>query len=603
MTAQPPTTIPTRDQVNPTDTWNLAKLYTSTEAWEADFEALQARLPELAAFEGKLSEGPETLRALLDIDIEVDRLLGKLYTYAARKSDEDTANSTHLGRKQRMLSLYTAYAESISYVSSELVSLPQETLDAYLTSDVLAPHRFNVEKIVRQKPHTLSAAEERLLAMAGEITRAPSQIFDQLNDADLDLGTLEDENGQQVELTHGAYRTFLAKPQRDVRKRFFHAFYGSYSQHRYTLAATLTSGVRANVFRAKARKHSSARAAALFGNNIPEAVYDNLLDTVHENLGGLHRYYSLHQRLLGLDDIHFYDVMAPTLPKVTMRFSYDEAVQLLHDALAPLGEAYVNTLVEGLRGGWVDRYENKNKASGAYSSGCYDSDPYILMNYRSELDDVFTLAHEAGHSMHTWHSKRQPPQYADYSIFVAEVASTFNECLLNHHLLQITNDPQQRAYLIQREIDDIRSTFFRQTMFAEFEHRLHQRVEAGKPMSLDDITGLYHEILEAYFGPDFTLDPELDLECLRIPHFYYNFYVYQYATGIAASLTLAQRVLAGESGALKAYIGFLSGGSSRFPIDLLREAGVDMASPEPVRAACAYFKQRVEELEGLMKEL
>ncbi|MHC4831714.1 MAG: M3 family oligoendopeptidase, partial [Planctomycetota bacterium] len=370
--------------------------------------------------------------------------------------------------------------------------------------------------------------------------------------------------------------------------------------HKHTLSAALQAGIKRDVFYARAKNHTSARAAALFRNNVPEAVYDNLIEAVHENLGGLYKYYELRRELLGLDEIHFYDLFVSVVPDLKMRHTYEEAVAKIIAALAPLGEEYTSTLNDGLLGGWVDRYENRGKRSGAYSSGCYDSDPFILMNFKADsLEHTYTLAHEAGHSMHSHYSKKQLPQNADYSIFVAEVASTFNEALLTHYMLETTDDPKMRAFIINREIDGLRGTLFRQTMFAEFEKVIHAKAEANEPLSLDVLTGAYHEILERYYGPDFTLDAELDLECLRIPHFYYNFYVFQYATGISAAIALAKKVIAGEEGALERYIGFLSAGGSKFPIDVLKDAGVDMTQKDAVAAALEHFNARVDELKAL----
>ncbi len=591
-----------RDEVDPKDCWDLSSLYADEAGWDRDFAAAEAVLPELRAFRGRLGEGAATLRAFLDLETGADRRLVRLYNYAARRSDEDTKNSHFSGLRDRMSALVSRSSEATSFFRPELLALPAETLAGYLAATELAPFRVVLDRIVRMKPHTLSEKEERLLALSHEATKAASEIFGQLTNADLTFGTVEDENGLPVEVTHGRYSSFLQKQDRSVRKAFFETYYRGFFEHRHTLAATLAAGVRRNVFYAKARGYESARQAALFPQAIPEAVYDNLLAGVHEKLPALYRYYELRRSLLGLDENHFYDVMVPVVPDVQMRHTYGEAVDLCLEALAPLGAEYTKTLGQGLRGGWVDRYENRGKRSGAYSSGCYDSEPFILLNFEEQsLSSVYTLAHEAGHSMHSWSSHRaQTPQDADYCIFVAEVASTFNETLLTHHLLSRTDDPRQRAYIIHREIDGLRGTLFRQTMFAEYEHLLHRRVEENQPLSLDALTGMYHEVLARYFGPDFALDPQLDLECLRIPHFYYNHYVYQYATGISAAIALSQRVLGGEPGALEAYHGFLSAGGSAYPIEILKRAGVDMTSTAPVTSALAHFERRVAELEELM---
>jgi len=481
-----------------------------------------------------------------------------------------------------------------------LLALSAQALETILADARLGPYRFTLEQIVRFKPHTLSANEEKLLALSSEIAMAPYQAFGQLNNADMTFGSVEDSKGKSHVVSHGSYLACLSSPDRLLRQRFFEAYYAQFRAHKHSLASMLASGIKRNVFYTKARGFPSARAAALFDANIPEAVYDELIAATSEHLHLLHRYYDLRRRVLGLDDIHFYDLFVPVVPGLDCRTPYADAVAILDRALAPLGDAYTKTLTRGLANGWVDRYENKGKRSGAYSSGCYDSEPFILMNYNANdaLDSMFTLAHEAGHSMHSkLANTHQPPQYADYSIFVAEVASTFNEALVAHHLLETSTDPRMRAHLLSKQIDDLRGTLFRQTMFAEFEHALHRRVEADQSLALDDITGLYKGILARYFGPAFAIDSQLELECLRIPHFYYNHYVFQYATGISAATALSRAVIAGDAAATQRYLGFLSAGGSNYPIEVLRGAGVDMSKPDAVRATLAHFGELVARLE------
>ncbi len=601
-TSNAPVTLPNRDEVDPANCWDLSSLYADTDAWEADYAKLEAYLPWLAAFRGGWGEGPGVLRAFLDLDVEADNVLSRLYHYAQRRGDQDTSNGFYRGLCDRISNLWTKSSEATSWFRAELLSLPDETLDAYSASEELAPFGRTIAQVVRMKPYTLSEAEERLLAMSADLARAPSSIFGQLNDADLEFGFVKDAEGNEIEVTHGSYGVFLAKPDRDLRRRFFQTFYKAYHAHRNTLSATLASGVKKNIFYARARGFSSAREAALYRTEVPEVVYDSLIGAVHDNLPALHKYYDLRQRLLGLDDIHFYDLLVPVVPDIEVAHAYDAAVELVVESLKPLGSEYTATLGQGLLGGWVDRYENRGKRSGAYSASTYETHPYILLNYQqTELDHVYTLTHEAGHAMHSWHSNRaQTPQDAHYTIFVAEVASTFNEVLLTHHLLERTNDARMRAYIINREVDGIRSTLYRQAMFAEFEHRVHQHAEQGGPLSVDSMKGLYREILDHHFGTRFTIDPELEIEFMRIPHFYYNFYVFQYATGISAAYALANKVLNEGPEALEAYKGFLSAGSSKTPIDILKDAGVDMTSPDPVNAALAHFARRVDELDGLM---
>lgn len=606
-TAEAPETVTLKDRadVDPKDCWDLSSLYADDAAFEVDIEAAEVKLKELAAFKGRLGEGASALLAFLDADTATDRVLSKLHNYASRKSDQDTANSHYANLKDQIGALITRAGEAASWFSTELLALPDEALSGYLTADALAPYRFALEKLVRKKPYTLGEGEERILALSSELARAPSHIFGQLLNADLRFGFVEDENGKKVEVTHGSYGPMLEKRDREVRKRFFHTYYKGFEDHAYTLAAALQSSLKRDAFYAKARGYKSSRHAALFGNNIPEAVYDGLLTAVHNKLPALYRYYNLRKELLGLPEIHFYDIFVPVVPELSVVTPFETGVDQVLASLAPLGAEYTGALSKGLKGSWVDRFENRGKRSGAYSAGCYDSEPFILLNYKEEnLGHVYTLTHEAGHSMHSLNSRKaQTPQSANYTIFVAEVASTFNETLLTQHLLSQTTDPRMRAFIINREIDAIRGTLFRQSMFAEFEHLAHERIENEQPMSLDAIKELYHGILERYYGPDFTLDPCLDLECLRIPHFYYNFYVYQYATGISAAIALADKVLNGGEAELAAYHGFLKSGGSKFPIDLLKDAGVDMSTPAPVEAALGYFDKRVTELEQLMREI
>jgi oligoendopeptidase F len=459
-------------------------------------------------------------------------------------------------------------------------------------------------KLRRLKPHTLSAAEERLLAIGHSALTGHDETFSQLTNVDMKFGKLADEKGVERELTQSSYSSFLQKRDPDLRRKAFHQFYAEFDDHKFTLASTLASSVKADVFRARARNYPSAREAALYQDDVPVSVYDNLISTVRSNLEPLFRYYALRKRVLGLPEIHQYDTYVPIVPDFEKVTSFDEAIDLCLGALKPLGSEYVGTLGEGLKNKrWCDRYENKGKRSGAFSSGSYGAPPYILMNFKEDVfSDVFTLAHEAGHSMHTWYANRtQRWQDADYPIFLAEVASTFNEELLTHHLLEQTDDPKMRAYLINRQLDDIRGTVYRQTMFAEFERDIHAMEESGEPVTLDTMRQAYRKLLETYFGPNFALDPQLELECLRIPHFYSAFYVYKYATGLSAAVALSQQVLEGERNeAVTRYLGFLKSGGSKFPIPTLRDAGVDMSSPEPVRATLKLFAKRVEELETLL---
>jgi len=471
-----------------------------------------------------------------------------------------------------------------------------------MADPALAEWRVKLHKIRRMKPHVLSEPEERLLALGSAALDGYDDTFLQLTDVDMKFGILTDATGREKPLTQSSFGSFLVKRDDELRKRAFHQFYAEFQDRQYTLATSLAYSVKADVFRARARNYSSALEATLFPDDVPVAVYDNLIKSVRSHLDPLFRYFELRRRVLGLDELHHYDTYVPLVLEIETHISFDEAVETVLAALAPLGKEYVDLLAEGLRGRWCDRYETKSKRSGAFSSGSYGAPPYILMNYKEDVfADVYTLAHEAGHSMHSWLSqKSQPFQDYDYPIFLAEVASTFNEELLTHHLLKQTSDPKMRAYIINRQIDDIRGTLFRQTMFAEFEKNIHALEEKGDALTLDVFKSEYHEILAAYFAQNFVFDPQLDLECLRIPHFYSAFYVYKYATGISAAVALSERVLAGETGSVEAYLDFLCSGGSRFPLETLNAAGVDMTKPAPVESTLRLFEQRLDELEDLL---
>jgi oligoendopeptidase F len=593
--------LPIRSEVAVADTWDLASLFPNDAAWETAFAEWEKLIPGYDDYRGKLGESVDVVADCLRFDLRLERLGDKLGTYAFLKETEDVANSSYQGMKARYVGIASRAAEAGSFFRPELLALPDATLKEYLASAKLSEYKLLLERLVRYKPHTLTTAEERLLAMQLEINGTPRNVFDQLTDADLNFGTIEIAPGETIQLSHSSFMVCLENPKREVRKTAFHQFYAQFAAHANTLTATLAGSVKQDVYQARVRNYPSAREAALFPDNVPVGVYDNLLSAVRANLPAVHKYYDVRQRAMKLPDIHFYDVYIPIFSDLQTRTEWDDAVELVIDSLKPLGADYGDALAKGLRGRWCDRYENKGKHSGAFSSGCYDSDPYILMNYQPDvLDHVFTLAHEAGHSMHSYLSKRQPYQYANYTIFVAEVASTFNEQLLGAAMKRRAKTDRERAYFINREIDDIRRTIIRQTMFAEFEKVTHALAEKNEPLTLDRIKAEYRKLLDAYFGPRFVLDEELSLECLRIPHFYRAFYVYKYATGLSAAIALAERVTKGGKAELDAYLRFLSGGSSKDPLDLLRDAGVDMETPEPVDAALRKFGQLVNELDALV---
>jgi oligoendopeptidase F len=563
---------------------------------------LERQMAGYALFRGKLASDPHTLAACLRLDCWLDRLGERLGTYAFLKAAEDQTNSTYQRMLGRYENLATRAAEAASFIRPEILATSAEKMKQLRGARPIKPYRLLIERLLRFKKYTLGTKEERLLAMQGEMAQAASRAFRQLLDSDMKFGVVKDEHGHAIELTHASLMRLLHSPRRAVRKTAFHQYYEQFQAHVNTLAATLHGSVQTDAYYARARGYASSLAAALYPDQIPQSVYDNLIAAVRRHLPALHRYYELRRRKMRLRQIHHYDTYVPILADVQTHRSWNEAVKTVLAALEPLGDEYCGILHKGLAGRWCDRYPNQGKQSGAFSCGSYDADPYILMNYKPQVpDDVFTLAHEAGHSMHSYFSARhQPFQYYRYTIFVAEVASTFNEQLLSHHLMAHAPDDRQRAYLVNRDIDAIRATIYRQTMFAEFEKITHERVAAGEPLTVQSLRDIYGELLTAYFGPDFSLDKELSLECLRIPHFYRAFYVYKYATGMSAAIALSQHVLEGNAQHTDDYLRFLKAGCSKDPLDLLRDAGVDMASPEPVEAALAHFARLVEELDDLL---
>jgi oligoendopeptidase F len=603
MSMSLPAELPDRSAVPVADTWDLTSLYASDDAWEKEFKRYEKRIKDYTKFKGKLKTGPNAIAGVLELDRDLDLLGENLGTYAFLKTSQDQADSA----SQRMKGRYTHAAaragELASYIRPELLAIPEKTMAKFLKSPRLAEWKLVLERVLRYRPHTLSDREENLLAMTGQMSAASGDIFRQLNDADLKWGKLPNEKGVEIELGHSSFSVFLHSPSGEVRKRAFHAYYEQFEAHKNTIAAALNASNQRDVFYAKARGFKSARDQALFADNVPAKVYDNLISTVRKHLPAVHRYYALRKRAIKLKEIHHYDTYVPIQSDIQKHTSWDEAVKLVVDALAPLGDEYCKILHAGLTSErWCDRFPNRGKQSGAFSSGGFTCKPYILMNYQPDvLDHVFTLAHEAGHSMHTHYSARhQPYQYYNYTIFVAEVASTFNEQLLAKHLLDRANTRSERAYLINNLIDDIRGTVVRQTMFAEFEKVSHAIVESGEPLTVETLRREYRKLLDAYFGPDFAIDDQLELECLRIPHFYRAFYVYKYATGLSAAVALSQRVLTGGAKELKAYLSFLAGGCSKWPIDLLKDAGVDMSKPAPIESTMKKFGELVEELDELL---
>ena len=594
--------VPTRYEIPESDKWDLTHLFTDADKWQEDFAWLQRACPKLEQWKGRVGESAQTLADVLEFEKSLELKIERVYHYASLQLAQDSTNNEYLTRIGQVQNFLTKIGEAAAFVVPEIQAINDEEFVKFVVDPALKDWRIKLHKIRRMKAHVLSVPEERLLALGSVALSGYDDTFSQLTDVDMKFGVLTDETGREAPLTQSSFSSFLVKRDHELRKRAFHQFYTEFRDHQYTLAASLAYSVKADVFHARARHYPSALEAALFPDDVPVAVYDGLIRSVRANLKPLFRYFDLRRRTLGLRELHHYDTHVPLVPEIETRTSFDQAVEMVLAALAPLGEQYVDILREGLRGRWVDRYESKGKRSGAFSSGSYGAPPYILMNYKEDVfADVYTLAHEAGHSMHSWFAQEsQLFQDYEYPIFLAEVASTFNEELLTHHLLQQTSDPKMRAYIINRQIDDLRGTLFRQTMFAEFEKIVHSIEESGDALTLDVFKSEYHKLLEAYFAENFALDAELDLECLRIPHFYHAFYVYKYATGISAAVALSERVLSGESGSVDAYLNFLRSGGSKFPIETLKTAGVDMTTPAPIESTLRLFERRLDELEAFL---
>ena len=597
------TQIPTRADISESDKWDLTHLFVDVGKWQEDFAWLQRTYAKLEEWKGRVGESAQTLADVLEFEKSLELKIEHVYHFASLQLAEDSANNEYLTRIGQVQNLLTKIGETAAFVVPEIQAIDDEQFAQFIADPVLADWRIKLHKVRRMKPHVLSVPEERLLALGSVALSGYDDTFSQLTDVDMKFGVLIDETGREKPLTQSSLSSFLVKRDHELRKRAFHQFYAEFQDHQYTLAASLAYSIKADVFHARARHYSSALEAALFPDDVPVAVYDGLIKSVRANLDPLFHYFDLRGRALGLRELHHYDTYVPLVREIETRFTFDQAVEMVVGALGPLGTEYVDALAEGLRTGrWCDRYETKGKRSGAFSSGSYGASPYILMNYKEDVfADVYTLAHEAGHSMHSWLSQNsQLFQDYEYPIFLAEVASTFNEELLTHHLLQTTSDPKMRAYIINRQIYDLRGTLFRQTMFAEFEKIIHAIEESGDALTLDVFKSEYHKLLQTYFAENFVLDSELDLECLRIPHFYHAFYVYKYATGISAAVALSERVLSGKPGSVESYLNFLRSGGSKFPLETLKAAGVDMTTPEPIESTLRLFERRLDDLESLL---
>ena len=588
-----------REEIDSKYKWDLSSMFPSDEAFEAGLEELKAYCPKLLAFKGKISTSAQALLEFLQLEDQMNLLLYKIINYAERKSDEDTRVAKYQAYVANATSAYTQVGEATSWFAAELLAIPAESVEKfYAEVPALEFYRRKLNKILNQREHTLSAEEEALLARAEELAVQPTNIFSMFDDADLTFDDAVDSEGKTHKLTSGSFVPLLMDADRVLRESAFKQLYSRFGEFRNTSAAILTSQVKNLQFFSSSRKYASSLEAALAENEIPVEVYNNLIDAVHQNFPAFYKYVDLRKRVMGLDELHFWDVYTPLVDDVDMKFTYEEACDLIVKALAPMGEEYVNLVKKGLESRWVDVYETPGKRSGAYSAGGKGMNPVMLLNFQGGLDDVYTLIHEMGHSLHTYFSSHnQEITYSDYSIFVAEVASTCNEALLSHYLLEHETDPARHAYILNHFLEGFRGTIYRQCMFAEFERDISQMNADGVALNAEVLSERYGKLCAEYFGPGIELDEEIKLEWSRIPHFYYNFYVYQYCIGFSAAIALSQRILSEGEPAVKDYIGYLSGGCSKTPIELLRGAGVDMATPDPVNAALEYFGELVDQLE------
>lgn len=593
-----------REEVPEQLTWDLSSIFTSDEAWEEAFKQLSSLENEAKNYEGTVAESAENLYQTLKKSDEISEQFGKLYVYSHLKHDQDTTNGKYQAMDSRVKSLGAKLSAAWSFLTPEILSLPEEKISQFIESyEPLQLYKQKLEEINLERAHVLTPEKEHMMAQLSEVTGNSAQTFSALNNADLQFPKIQNENGEEVQITHGNYITFLESKDRSVREAAFKAVYATYGDFKNTFASTLAGNVKSQNVNAKIRNFKSAREAAMSGNFIPEKVYDQLVSTVNEHLPLLHRYIELRKRILGVDELHMYDLFTPLVKEVKMEMPYDKAKQLMVDSFEPLGNNYQSIVQEGLNNRWVDVMENKGKRSGAYSSGTYGTNPYVLMNWQDNVNNLFTLAHEFGHSMHSYFTRQnQPYPYASYSIFVAEVASTCNEELLFDHLMKVIEDPKQKIYLLNHWLDGFRGTVFRQTMFAEFEHLIHELDQNGEALTAERLTEEYFALNKKYHGPAMAEDREIGLEWARIPHFYYNYYVYQYATGQSAATALSKQILEEGQTAVDRYIErFLKAGCSDYPINVLRAAGVDMESPEPIALACKVFEEKLTELEALLQ--
>jgi len=593
--------LPSRDEIDDRYKWKLEDLYPTDDVWEEEFAAVRRLVEQFPRFRGQVIASADQLLNAIQAYEEIHRRLEKLYVYARMRSDEDQSVAKYQAMADRAQGLHVQAESAMAFFVPEILNLDETRLEQFFQErPELRLYNFFLQEILRQKPYRRSPEEEEIIAMAGELAQAPANIFSVLNNVEIRFPTIKDEQGREVELSHGRYITLMESQDRRVRRDAFYAMYDTYHKFRHTLAASLNAGVKKEIFFARVRRFSSALEAALYPDHVPVDVYHTLIDTIHQHLPLLHRYMALRKKLLGLDELHMYDLYVPLVGDVEMKIPYETALEMVKEGLQPLGEDYRRVLEEAFQGGWIDVFENRGKRSGAYSWGAYGTHPYVLLNYQENLDNVFTIAHEMGHALHSYYSDRdQPYIYAQYTIFVAEVASTLNEALLMDHLLKTTTDPKRKLYLLNYYLEQFRGTVFRQVKFAEFEKIIHEKAEAGEALTADVLCDVYLNLNKQYYGPAMVVDEPIAMEWARIPHFYSNFYVYKYATGFSAAQAIARHILTEGEPAVNRYLSFLKSGGSDTPINLLKKAGVDMTKPEPVREAMQTFKKLLDELEEL----
>jgi len=591
-------TLKTRQEIDPALTWNLQDIFESDEQWESLWQTAREAIDAFPSYQGTLAESPASLLAALTESDRIELMLERLYVYARMHRDEDNAVAKYQGMADRAMQLNVAFGEKSAFLTPEIVAMDEEKLLRFIDDDCLKTYRHGLENLNRKRAHALSEPEERLLALASEPLNGADTIFTMLNNVDITFGTVENEQGENIELSHGNFRIFLESQNREVRKNAFETFYASFERLKNTLAASYATSVKTDVFYARARRYDGALAGALFGNNVPVSVYDGVIEAVHERLGSMQEYLALRKKALGVEQLHMYDLYVPMVKDIDMPMTYEQAKALVKEALAPMGEEYAQLLDRAYNERWIDVCENRGKTSGAYSWGAYGTHPYVLLNYQDTVDYAFTLAHELGHAMHSYYSDtEQEFPNAAYKIMVAEVASTVNEVLLMRHLLQKETDPQRKAYFLNHFLEQFRTTVYRQTMFAEFEKKAHAMCENGEPLTVESLSDMYRELNETYYQ-GVVVDDQIAIEWMRIPHFYNAFYVYQYATGFCSAVAIAESILKGEG--LAAYQAFLKSGGSDYPIALLQRAGVDLTKKESITTALDVFESTVQQLKELL---